>query len=194
MKLPEKFLILALVFLSSHTNAQILDSEQQSSKGNLTFGLEIMQLKVEGETIESTGGKIAYQRNFLSHGSSEVFLSSTLNAENGLKPGTTTLAFYGFYNIFDTFSGYRTISADGKLMLKDKYHPHQQIKLGIGIEQVFLSGSRGVYNAAGSGLQAIYERDFFSWRSYVGFRSTTLQTNELKVDGSAVNLGLIFDL
>lgn len=166
-------------------------NEEKRSEISLAF--EMVKLEVEDEEINSYGGRIAYKYHLWSKLDVDTFLASTLSTGDGLKPGSTTLGLYGMYNVFDAENVHKAIKVNGETLLSEQSQIENQLRLGVGFEQTFLSGNKGVYSAAGPGFQVNYEHTFHTTKFFVGGRFAKLYSGDLEVKATMFNVGLFFN-
>lgn len=168
-----------------------MTNEEKRSEISLAF--ETAKLEVEDEEINSYGGKIGYKYHLWKRIDVDAFLASTMSTADGLKPGSTTIGLYGMFNLFESGSISKSVSIGGETLLSENNQVLNQFRVGAGFEQTFLSGNKGVYSAAGPGLQLNYEHSFYNTKFFVGGRYAVLQSGDIEVKATMFNLGLFLD-
>lgn len=185
-----------LLLVTRFASANILHAEIKNHEALSRFSVatEVSNIKVEDESINSFGAKIAYQLGIYKGLDLDISLSSTLMNDEGVKPGVTTFGLYGFYSFFNQSKSARTVFVDGKTFIIETVKQGDQLRAGLGIEQAFISGNQGVYNMAGPGAIIEYDREFRGKVYFVGFRLAQLNSGDLKVLSTVLNLGMRFNM
>lgn len=184
------YLISAVFIWTSTSSALSIDSTIKDNRTSATVSSEFSQLSADGENISGSGLKLAMDFLLTNHISTEFLLATTLDPNNGFQTSYTVLGLYGVYNLFDASSYTRKLQLNGENILIEKHQSPQKLNIGLGFEQVLLSGARGVYSASGPGIALSYQREIFGWNTVFAVRKTMLKSNELEVDFLALNLGI----
>lgn len=193
--LKQSLLILSITMISSWAQATGLNWSMvnEEKRGEISLAFEMAKLEVEDEEINSYGGRVSYKYHLWNKLDIDTFLASTLSNGDGLRPGSTTLGLYGMYNIFDAENVHKAIKANGETYLSEQSQVGNQLRLGVGFEQTFLSGNKGVYSAAGPGFQVNYEHMYNTTKFFIGGRFAKLYSGDLEVKATMLNIGLFFN-
>ena len=190
MTLLRFFAAFTVAASSSAACALSIESSMKESNTSATVSTEFSQLAVEGESITGSGLKLGFDFLLSNYISTKFLLATTLDPNNGFQTVYTALGLYGSYNLFDASNYTRKLQLNGKSVFVEKHQASQKLSIGVGFEQVFLNGSRGVYSASGPGIGITYQREIFGWPTVLGVRKTMLKSNSLDVDFLALNLGV----
>lgn len=182
------FVICGLI--SSQAVALSIDANIKESNTSATLSTEFSKLSAEGESITGSGLKLAFDFLLSNHLGAELFLATTLDPNSGFQTSYTSLGLFGTYNLLDASSYTRKLQLNGQNVVIERHQAPQKLSVGLGFEQVFLSGTRGVYTASGPSIGLAYQRLLFGWNTSLGVRKTILKSNEIAVDFIALNLGV----
>jgi hypothetical protein len=125
----------------------------------------------------------------------DLGLATALNGETTVQSTFTGFSGYGFYSLFSDCCGkQRTTSLNGYTLLNEADNQPQVLQVGLGLEQFFLNGSRGVYSFSGPGVAANYQVTLWSVCFKASARYTEMETQQTKVKATLFGLGIMFPL
>lgn len=188
---------LLLFFIIFSTSAYAVDVQTQSyeSKNYLSAGLEFAQFTLEGGSLNGTSVKVDFSHYFTPKWGIEVFLASAVNASSGGASNFTTLGGYFNYTLLgNCCSIQKTISMDGSPIVVETSSKKNQLKVGVGIDQVFLNGSKSVYSISGVGAGASYEFRMFDYPLKASGRYSMMSSGAMSISGIFFGLGMTFGL
>lgn len=186
---------LLFILICQQSLAFDLRSEISEQKNRLGVLFETSSFKLTEGEIKGAGGRIEFSHAFNSKLSMDLGLATALNNENSVQSTFTGFSGYGFYSLFTDCCGkQRNMTLNGHSILTESDNQPQVFQVGIGLEQFFLNGSRGVYSFSGPGIAANYQITLWSVCFKASARYTEMETQQTKVKATLFGLGVMFPL
>lgn len=197
MKPLKSFLGCFLTTLLFIPAAQALDirSETQIKKSFLGVSGEFSQFKLEEGAISGSGVKVDFTHAFAKKAALEVFLTSAVNSTGGVQASFTGLGAYALYSLFgNCCEEDKTLTVDGKPVLRDRIEKGSSVLIGLGLDQFFLNGAKTVYSTSGLGLAVNYQFRFYRYNFKAEARHSQMVAGQTKIIGDFFSLGMVFTL
>lgn len=186
-------LLVFLFPLGAH--ALDLRSQLNSQSNLLTAAGEMSTFTLDEGKIEGQGAKIDFYHSTSSKVGVELFVSSALSGGQSVSSSFTGLGGYALYNVLtECCAQTRTAMLNGVPVVTDAQPANHLFQVGLGLNQYFLNGSRGVYSLSGPGFAANYLFRVYGWQLKSSIRTAQLVSNQTKVQGVSLSIGLVFPL
>lgn len=195
MKL-RNLLALILCFVSAQAFAVDVLTQTVETRNYLSAGMEMAQFSLDnGGKISGTTIHIDFTHYFNNKFGMEVSLSSAINASAATASSFTTIGGYGYYTVFgDCCSLNKIVTMDGIPILIESTNKRNSLKVGAGIDQVFLNGSKSVYSISGLGLGLQYDFKLFNRLFKASGRYSMMSSNNMDITGMFFGLQMTFGL
>jgi len=189
-------LALILCFFSTQAFAVDVLTQTVETRNYLSAGMEYAQFSLgNGGKINGTSLHLDFTHYFNNRFGMEVSLSSAVNASAATASSFTTIGAYGYYTAFgDCCSLNKIVSLDGVPILIESTNKKNSLKVGAGIDQVFLNGSKSVYSISGLGLGAQYDFKMFNRLFKASGRYSMMSSNNIDITGLFFGLQMTFGL
>lgn len=190
-----KRLLSFLILLPSISLALDVRSEVEKSRSQVSVVGESSNLSTEAGDVQGFGMQVEFSHFFREDISMNIAVSTALSSGNGLSSSFT--GFYGYGNYLLTGNCCLTRNntvLDGTVLTSEITDQTNRWLVGLGLEQFFLNGNRGVYSASGPGISTSYYFGFWGYTWKTEFRYAHLLSNEQPVSAMFLGLGLTFDL
>lgn len=169
--------------------------ETEQSRSQISFVGESSLLSTEAGNVQGAGAQVEFGHFFRDDISMNIAVATALASNNGLSSSFTGFYGYANYLISGTCCLSRTSTlVDGNVISSEVTNRTSRWLAGIGLEQFFLNGNRGVYSASGPGVGTSYYFQFWDYTWKAEFRYATLLSNQKPVGALFLGLGLSFDL
>ncbi len=190
-----KLLSLAVILLLFASPAFAVDivTEIKETKNYLSAGLEYAQFSLGSGSITGSAIRVDFTHYFSNNYSIEMFITSAVNASTS--SSFTTLGGYFYYTLTgDCCSFNKIISLDGAPIVMESTNKKNSLKVGLGIDQVFLNGSKSVYSISGLGFGAEYDFKMFNKLFKAASRYSVMSSNNNSIQGLFFSLQMTFGL
>ena len=195
---PHSFCLVFFLFIpSAVSSAETLSLETNlvQKKNKLGLSYEMSQFETTEGNLHGSGGRLSFQHSFTENWSTEIFISSAINTQGGVRNSFTGLGGYLLYTVLGTpYSSNKTLSMEGKPLFIDRISGDQAFYVGAGINQYFLNGDQGVYSSSGLSATAIYTFKAFHVHWKVSARYAMLNSADLEVTGLSYDFGFVVPL
>ncbi len=184
------------VFISTQAYAVDVLTQTVETRNYLSAGMEYATFNLEnGGKIAGTSIHADFTHYFNNRFGAEISLASAFNASSATASSFTTIGGYVHYTIFgDCCSLNKIITLDGAPIVIESTNKRNSLKVGVGIDQVFLNGSKSVYSISGLGLGAQYDFKMFHRLFKASARYSMMSSNEMDVAGLFFSLQMTFGL
>jgi hypothetical protein len=188
------FLTFSFLFLTVKSHALDLDltSEVKERRSTLAASYENASFSLPDGDIKGSGIKIDFSHAFKKDYAMEVYLSSAIN---GQQSSFTGLGGYLYYTLLGNCCEVnKTVTVGGQPVLTERELNTNSLRIGFGVDQFLLNGSKAVYSASGIGFGASYQFALFNYQFKASIRSSTMSVNTSRVQGLFYGLGMVFPL
>lgn len=167
--------------------------EKEFTKSAIQLSYQMSQLKAESEQLSSTGFLLGYGYDFTPEFSVQSQFLLSLQ-----QSGTSTMTGFGLFGAYNFFRSSNTkstnIKIDNRRLMTFENTLGNYLELGLGAQQFYFNGSRGVYSVSGPAIRAAYNFDLFGFNTTIGLQSASVQLAEKSTQLTTVIVGLIFPL
>lgn len=195
MKL-RNLLAFILVFVSAQAFATDVLTQTVETRNYLSAGMEYASFTLEnGGKVAGTSIHVDFTHYFNNKYGIEISLASAFNASSTTASSFTTIGGYAYYTLFgDCCSLNKIVTLDGAPILIESTNKRNSLKAGLGIDQVFLNGSKSVYSISGLGLGVQYDFKMFNRLFKASGKYSMMSSNEMDVTGLFFSLQMTFGL
>lgn len=190
-----KRLLSVFLLFPSLSLAWDVRQESEQSRSQISFVGEGSVLSTEAGSVQGVGAQVEFGHFFRDDLSMNIAVATALASNNGLSSSFT--GFYGYANYLISgtccLSRTRTL-VDGNVISSEVTNRTSRWLAGLGLEQFFLNGNRGVYSASGPGVSTSYFFQFWDYTWKAEARYAHLLSNQKPVGAMFIGLGLSFDL
>jgi len=169
-----------------------LRSQVETQNNMLAVSGEMSSFKLETGSISGTGIRVDFSHSFSPKLGIELFLSTALGQESS---SFTGFGGYAFYNLLtECCDQNRILYVDGVPAVSENLKMKHLFQVGVGVNQFLLNGSKGVYSSSGPGLGANYLFQLYRFQIKASARLSEMISNNNKVQGTFLSLGVAFPL
>lgn len=195
MKLLKELTLFASLSLSLCAHAYDVRTVVNENKSSLAVSGEMSQFTLDEGSISGTGVKVDFSHGFTKDIALELYLSTAIGGGSSVSASFTGLGGYALYNLLGTCcQENRTISVDGTTVVKETMAQKHLLQVGIGLDQILLNGSKGVYSTSGLGIGGNYQFNVWDFKVKISARMAQMTANKEKVQATFFGAGLVFPL
>lgn len=191
------FLMFAVISVMQNISAEelALTLEDKVASNQISFGLSTTSLTSNLGNIQGSGPKIDLTHFFQSKFSADLYLSTALSSDNGIKISFTNIGATAYYTLWgECYENKSNIYLKETLLVSESTIPNNCLRLGGGLKQFFLNGSKNIYSGFGLGVTAAYH--FLVWDYY--FKATAgysfVSASKTQLNDASVGISFILSL
>lgn len=187
--------LILTIFFQSVSYALEFKTQYEKKKNSISvLGISSSFTTEEG-AISGSGLGVDFGHAFNDKTTFEISLSTALSQGKGVASSFTGLSGFVYYNFFaGCCDKFKTVLISGVPIYEETLLDPYLLQLGIGVNQYFLNGSKGVYSSSGLGLGANFLFRAWDFRVKLSARASKMTSNETEVTGIFLGAGLIFPL
>ncbi len=171
-----------------------LQTQNHVSRSRLILGLAGVQLITEDQNFDGVGMIFSYQYALTSSFAVTPEVGQVYGISTGTKSLYTSLGAAIEYAVTGSYIyGSTEYSSKGLSVIKLLSPQISVLSLGLGFEQLFLSGSQSTYSAPGFVAGIGYSSEIFERFYRLQFKYGQYKNNEEPVTGIALNVSTYFD-
>lgn len=164
-------------------------------KNQVSIMGEVSTFTLEDGSLEGSGIRLDFTHYFNDKVSLEVFMSTALSAQGDVSTSFTGLGAYFNYVVYgDCCKKIKNVFTGGELSSTETTSSGTRVVVGFGLDQYLLNGNRNVYSTSGPGFNAAFYFPFWKFTGKFSAKFSQMITDEEKVSGTFLGLGLTFDL
>lgn len=188
-------IVTLLTLVSATCFGYDLKSQVESQSNLLGISGEMSSFQLDEGRIVGTGIRLDFAHSFSPKWGIDLFLSTALGNEQGVSASFTGFGGYAFYNLFsECCDQNRALLVDGVPVVSESQELKHLFQIGLGINQFLLNGSKGVYSSSGLGFGVNYYFRVMRFHLKASARQAQMISNENKVQGTFLGLGIVFPL
>lgn len=195
LKLLFIFLLALTEYAQANTGELSLRSDEIVDNNQISIGLNGSIFSLDTGTIQGTGPKIDFTHYFGNKINVEFFLATALSFEAKNKIAFIGLGGVLYYTALGQCYQTRNNVYINETLIASEFNTQTNcLRVGGGLQQYFLNGTKNIYSGAGIGLNAAYH--FTMWNYY--FKTDTsysvITSSKNQLNHFSISLSLIFSL
>lgn len=168
-----------------------LRTDDTVTGNQISLGFNSSTLTAEGGTIQGSGIKVDFTHYFASKLSMELNLAAAFSMDSKIQNSFTGLGGIVYYTLtgqcFETRSN---VYVNEMLIASEATTQSRCFRVGGGLQQYFLNGSKNIYSGSGLGVSAAYHFNLwdYNFKATGGYSMISAGKTQL----GNINLGISF--
>lgn len=166
-----------------------LKVDREIVKSAIQLNYQMSQLKADTEQLNSSGLMFSYGYDFTKNLTFQTQFLLSLQ-----QSGSSTMTGFGVFGIYNFFRSQNVkqtlVKIDNKRLLTIENHLGSHLEAGLGAQQFYFNGTRGVYSVSGPSARFAFNFSLFGINSLVGVQSSFVRLSEKPTQLTTVLIGL----